>query len=48
MLFYSYFQGVCRDLFAEFIEKTRQVCMEKMMEELLCNELIYWDSSSIK
>jgi hypothetical protein len=43
---YSYFVGVCRDLFYGYIDKTAQLCMEKCMDEITCTQLIYWESST--
>jgi len=42
---FSYFVGVCRDIFCEYIYKTSQLCMEKCMDEIDCTQLVYWESS---
>jgi len=44
---YSYFVGVCRDLFYDYIEKTAHLCMEKCMDELDCTQIVYWDEIGI-
>jgi len=42
----SYFVGVCRDLFHDYIDKTAQLCLEKCMDEIDCTQLIYWETTA--
>ena len=41
---FTYFQGVCKDIYQNYIDSISHLCLEKMNDELQCSELLYWDS----